>query len=116
MNGLDIYIATLLVTGLAVLNGIIIYLILYKLLGKIYGEKLKSPSRLKEEVVMCGQEYTEETLSAPVSHVFTDIIKRSLPKLSKIIEEGGGTSILNNWFAWMLVLLLTIIVLAYVYG
>ncbi|ABN69762.1 hypothetical protein Smar_0656 [Staphylothermus marinus F1] len=116
MNELDIYMATLLVTGLAVLNGTVVYLIFYRLLGKIFWEKLRSPSRLKEEVVMCGQEYLEETLSAPVSRVFTDIVKRSLPKLSRIIEEGGGTSILNNWFAWMLVLLLIIIVLAYVYG
>lgn len=116
MNGLDIYVATMLITGLAVLNGILVYLVFYKLLGEMYWKKLRSPSRLKEELVMCGLEYEDEALSAPVSRVFTDIVKKSLPKLSKIIEEGGGTSILNNWFAWMLVLLLVMIILAYIYG
>jgi hypothetical protein len=116
MTGLSLYDLVIIITGLAVLNGFIVYLLLYVFLNRRYSRGLKSPSRLKEDVVMCGMEYDEEELSAPVSRVFVDIIKRSLPRFTRIIEEGGGTRILNNWFTWMLILLFIVVVLAIIYG
>jgi hypothetical protein len=116
MISVGLYDLVIIITGLAVLNGFIVYVFLYKLFTRLYGNKVRSPSRLKEDVVMCGMEYDEEELSAPVSRVFVDIIKRSLPRFTRIIEEGGGTRILNNWFTWMLILLFIVVVLAIIYG
>ncbi|MCD6196854.1 MAG: hypothetical protein J7J82_08725 [Staphylothermus sp.] len=112
----DLYTIILWLTGLMVVNGVVIYIVFYELLGRMYWKKLVSPSRIKEDVVMCGLEYSEETLSVPVSRVFMDIIKRSFPRASRIIEEGGGTSLLNNWFAWMLILLAVLLVILVVAG
>ena len=105
----DPYTATLVLTGAMFLAGIMVYLMLYVMLQKIFASRLQSPSRLKEEVVMCGLEYSEDDVSIPVSRVFADIMKRSLPGIHKGVEEGLGSRILNDWFSWMLILLVVII-------
>ena len=112
----DLYIVIMWLTGLMVVNGIVIYLMFYELLKRIYWKKIVSPSPIKEDIVMCGLEYEEENLSVPVSRVFMDIIRRSFPRISQIIEEGGGSSLLNNWFAWMLVLLSILLIILVVMG
>ncbi len=107
----DPYTLTLVITGAMFLAGLTVYGVFYHLLQRIFASGLKSKSRLKEEIVMCGHEYEYDEISAPISRIFIDIMKRSLPKLHYEVEERIGTRILNDWFTWMLVLLVIIILL-----
>ncbi len=119
MNGIEIndpYILALIATGLFVLAGTSVYLVFYLLFKKLYGDKVRSPGKFKEELVMCGLEYTEEELTAPISRVFTDIMKRALPLVHRKIWETGGTRILNDWFTWMLIFLVIILVIVSIIG
>lgn len=116
MIAMDTVSIVLVATGIMAFIGLIIYFAFYELLNKrLFAGNLRSPSRLKEEIVMCGLEYEEEELSIPVSRVFTDIIRRALPRLHYSVEKGVGTRILNDWFTWMLVFLTIIVVLAIIY-
>ena len=105
MFELNTYTLTLTLSLAMVFLGGLIYLMFYVMLQKIFVSGLRSPSRLKEEPVMCGLEYREEELSIPVSKVFTDIMKRALPRLHRSVEQGFGSRVLNDWFTWMLILL-----------
>lgn len=92
--------------------GLAVYAIFYYLFHRLYGSRVRSVSKFKEEIVMCGLEYTEEDLSAPVSKVFSDIMKRSLHGFHELVSRRLGTKVLNDWFAWMLIMLTIIIILA----
>ncbi len=111
---LDPYMLTLVYSATMLVAGLTVYLMLYKVFHSLYGGRVRSPSRLKEELVMCGLEYTDEELTAPISRVFTDVMRRALPRLHKSLYEKGGTGVLNDWFAWMLVVLF-ILVLVFVF-
>ncbi len=113
---LDTATLVLVATGLMIFLGFVVYMAFYEFLNKFYTRKLRSTSRLKEEVVMCGLEYDEDEISIPVSRVFTDIMRRSLPRIHYGVEKGGGTRILNDWFTWMLVFLTIMVILALVYS
>ncbi len=116
MIELDTISIVLVSTGLMLLVGLLSYWAFYMFLNKRYAGNLRSPSRLKGEVVMCGLEYSEDELSIPVSRVFTDIMRRALPRISSSIEKGAGSRILNDWFTWMLILLTIMVLLALIYG
>jgi hypothetical protein len=112
----DPYLFTLLMTGIMSLVALTAYLLFYKLLQGLFAKGLKSPSKYREEIVMCGRDYEEDSISIPLSKVFTDIMKRALPKMHYEIEEHIGTRILSDWFTWMLILLVTVVILIAVFG
>ncbi len=116
MFELNTYALILYLSLVMVFLGGIIYLMFYVVLQKIFASNIRSPSRLKQEPVMCGLEYREEELSIPVSKIFADIMKRALPSLHRGIKEGFGTGILNDWFTWMLILLGVVVLLIVLFG
>lgn len=113
---LSMYELTLIASGLSLFAGLIVYLVFYVMFKRLYGDKVKCTSSLKEDVVMCGMEYYEEELTIPVSRVFTDIMKRALPWLHKRVIETGGSRVLNDWFFWMIVLLTILLTITLVWG
>ncbi len=112
----DPYIMTLVLSGAMFLAGLTVYGLFYHLLQKIFASGLGAKSAYKEEIVMCGLDYEYDEISAPISRVFVDIMKRSLPKLHYEVEEKIGTKILNDWFTWMLILLVTVVILIAMFG
>ncbi len=108
----DPYILALIYSAGMFVSGLVVYLVFYKLFHKLYGSKVRSPSRLKDEIVMCGMEYEGEELTAPISKVFTDIMRKALPRLHKGLYEKTGTGVLNDWFAWMLIILFILVAFA----
>ncbi len=108
----DQYMLVLIVSLATFMVGFVVYIIFYYMFHKLYGSKVRSISRLKEEIVMCGLEYSEEVLSAPATKIFSDVMKRSLRGVHNILTKELGTRVLNDWFAWMLIMLTLIIVLA----
>ncbi len=113
---MDPYTLTLYASGAMALIGAVVYLAFYLMFRRMYGDKVRSPSRLKMEPVMCGLEYREEELTVPISRVFTDIMERSLPRLHRSLRERGGTGVLNDWFAWMLIVLSILVILFSIMG
>jgi hypothetical protein len=99
-------------TGLTLFGGLVVYLVLYEMLQHLYVRKLASPSKLKEEVVMCGMEYERDELTAPVSRVFSMIMSKAFPRGHRGTIQLAGSIILNDWFSWMLITLAVILLIA----
>jgi len=108
----DQYMLVLIISLASFMVGFVVYIIFYYMFHKLYGSKVRSDSRLKEEIVIHGLEYSEEVPSVPVTKIFLDVMKRSLHSLHDIMTKELGTRVLNDWFAWMLIMLTLIIVLA----
>jgi len=106
------YMLVLIISLASFMVGFVVYIIFYYIFHKLYGSKVRSDSKLKDEIVIHGLKYSEEVLSVPATRIFIDVMKHSLHSLHDIMTKELGTRVLNDWFAWILIMLTLIIVLA----
>jgi len=103
-------------TGLMAFVGVLIYLMFYLMFKKLYSAKLEHSEPEKDEIVMCGEKPIGNELVIPVSRIFVDIITRSFRRGISMLRNTLGSPILHDWFFYMLIILITLIILSIAMG
>ncbi len=108
----NVFILVSIYTGLMTLAGLGVYLMFYVMFKKLYGDKIKLSDPVKEDIVMCGEEPLSEDFVVPVSRVFVDIMSRSFRRAFKTLTSAMGTQLVRDWFFYMFIVLLLIIIVS----
>ncbi len=114
--GISVFELVVVYTALMGLAGLAVYLMFYKMFYTLYGRKVATKEPEKGEVTMCGELLPSKEFVIPVGKVFTDIMSRSFRKWFKALGETAGTVVLQDWFFYMLVVLIAIVVIAIIVG
>ncbi len=108
----NVFILVSIYTGLMALAGLGVYLMFYVMFKKLYGDKVRFSDPVKEDIVMCGEEPLGEDYVVPVSRVFIDIMSRSFKKAFQTLTSTMGTQLLRDWFFYMFIVLLVIVIIS----
>ncbi len=112
----DVFSLIVILSGLMALGGLIVYFGLFVLFKKIYGEKIAYRDPVKEDIVMCGEEPPSEEFIVPITRVFIDVMTRAFRRALKVIMETAGSNIVQDWFFYMLLVLIALIVVSILVG
>ena len=112
----DIFSLIVIVSGLMALAGLLVYFGFFVFFKKMFGDKIAYRDPVKEDIVMCGEEPPSEEFIVPITRVFVDVIMRSFRRAFKAVAETAGSSIVQDWFFYMLLVLIALIIISIIVG
>ncbi len=112
----DIFSLIIIVSGLMALAGLFVYFGFFVFFKKMFGDKVAYRDPVKEDIVMCGEEPPSEEFIVPITRVFVDVITRSFRKAIKAVVETAGSNIVQDWFFYMLLVLIALIIISIIVG
>ncbi len=112
----DVFSLIVIVSGLMALGGFVVYFGLFMLFKKRFGEKITYHDPVKEDIVMCGEEPPSEEFIVPITRVFVDVMTRAFRRAFKTIMETAGSNIVQDWFFYMLLVLIALIIISILVG
>ncbi len=112
----DIFSLIVIVSGLMALAGLFVYFGFFVFFKKMFGDKVAYRDPVKEDIVMCGEEPPSEEFIVPITRVFVDVITRSFRRAVKTITETAGSNIVQDWFFYMLLVLIALIIISIIVG